>query len=119
VRTDEIERAGVQRKLGGLRQRPAKPRGGKTEGRGCRHRHGLARIDMPQQDRADAVDERVTRCEHAHVTAPLRQHFLDGFLEGTAPRPRGAADERRGKGKMSLTAEHDLCCLHETSGNRR
>src|SRR5215467_12652559 len=111
MRTDEIERAAVERELGRLRQRPAQARGGKAEGRKRRHRHRLARIDMPQQDRADAVNEWITRCEHAHLPAALRQHLLDRALERAPPRPRGAADEWGSKNEMPRTAEHQLCSL--------
>src|SRR5258706_406656 len=48
MRTDEIERAAVDGELGRLRQRPAQTRRRKTEGRKRRHRHRLARIDMPR-----------------------------------------------------------------------
>src|SRR5262249_11739098 len=119
MRTDEIERAAMQRELGRLGQRPAETRGGKAEGRKRRHRQRLAGIDMPQQDRADAVNERVAPSEHAPWPPALRQHLLDRALERAAPRPRDAADERRGKYKMPLTAEHHLCALDETSGDRR
>src|SRR5215472_18771018 len=117
--TDEIERAAMQRDLGRLRQRPTKTRGGKTEGRKRRHGHRLAGIDMPQQDRADAVNEWIARCEHAHLPSSLRQHLLDRALERAAPRPRHAADERGGKNKMSLPTEHHLCRLDKTSSDRR
>src|SRR5439155_23315184 len=119
MRTDEIERAAVERELGRVRQRPAQTRGRKTEGRKRRHRHRLAGIDMPQQDRADAVNEWITRCEHAHLPAALRQHLLDRALERAAPRPRDAADEGGGKNEMSLPAEYHLGCLDETSSDRR
>src|SRR5215472_15478464 len=74
---------------------------------------------MPQQDRADAVNEWIARCEHAYLPAALRQHLLDGALERAPPRPRDAADEWGGKNKMPLTAEHHLCRLDKTSGDRR
>src|SRR5262252_5423398 len=117
--TDEIERAAMQRELGRLRQRPAQTRGGKTEGRKRRHRHRLARIDVPQQDRADAVNEWIARCEHADLPAALRQHLLDRALERASPRPRDAADERGGKNKMPLAAKHHLCRLDKVSSDRR
>src|SRR5215510_10323115 len=119
MRTHEIERAAMQRELGRLRQRPAKTRGGKTERRKRRHRDRLAGIDMPQQDRTDAVNERVARCEHAYLPAALRQHLLDRALERASPRPRDAADERGGKNKMSLAAKHHLCRLDKASSDRR
>ena len=43
MRTDEIERAAVQRDERGLRQRPAEPRGRQAEGGGRRHHHDLLR----------------------------------------------------------------------------
>src|SRR5262245_55588534 len=119
MRTDEIEGTAMQRELGRLRQRPAQTRGGKAEGRKCRHRHRLAGVDMSQQDRADAVNEGIARCERAHLASALRQHLLDRALEWASPRPRGAADERSGKNKMPLTAEHHLCRLDKTSSDRR
>jgi hypothetical protein len=89
-------------RAGRLRQRPAEARGGQTEGRWRRHRHGFARVDMPQQDRTDAVNERVARGEHADLPAAMRQHLLDRALERAGPRPRRAADERRGEAEMRL-----------------
>src|SRR5258708_30663759 len=117
--TDEIERTAMQRELSRVRQRPAQTRGRKTEGRKRRHRHRLAGIDTPQQDRADAVNEWITRCKHAHLPAALRQHLLDRALARAPPRPRGAADERGSKNEMPRTAEHHLCRLDKASSGRR
>src|SRR5262249_45178726 len=117
--TDEIERAAMERERGRLRQRPAQTCGGKAEGRKRRHRHRLAGVDMPQQDRADAVNEWIARCEHAYLPSALRQHLLDRALERASPRPRDAADERGGKNKMSLAAKHHLCRLDKASSDRR
>src|SRR5262249_26599295 len=66
-----------------------------------------------------AVNEWITRCEHAYLPAALRQYLLDCALERAPPRPRDAADERGGKNKMPLTAEHHLCPLDKTSSDRR
>src|SRR5262244_4460709 len=119
MRTDEIERAAMQRELGRLRQRPAQTRGRKAKGRKRRHRHRLAGVDMPQQDRADAVNEWIARCEHAYLSAALRQHLLDRALERASPRPRDPADERSGKNKMPLAAKHHLRRLDKVSSDRR
>src|SRR6516162_6592142 len=74
---------------------------------------------MPQQDRADPVNEWIARCEHAYLPAALRQHLLDRSLERAPPWPRDAADERGGKNKMPLTAEHHLRRLDKASSDRR
>src|SRR5882672_5094516 len=65
MRTDKVERASVQRYLPGFRQGPAKPGSREAERGWRRHRQHLGRIDLTCQDSADAVDERVTRSEHA------------------------------------------------------
>src|SRR5260221_8213335 len=70
MRTDKVERAAMQRELSGLRQGPAKPRGGKREGRGRRYGYRLARLDVPQQKRSDAVKEWGRRRATAHVPDP-------------------------------------------------
>src|SRR6516165_1770645 len=74
---------------------------------------------MPKQDRADAVNEWIARCEHAYLPSALRQHLLDCALEWAPPPPRDAADERGGKNKMPLTAKHHLRRLDKVSSDRR
>ena len=118
MRTDEIERAAMERELRRFRQRPAQARGGEAEGRRLRHRHGFARVDMPQQHRADAVNERVARGENADLPAAIGQHLLDRALERAGPRPRRAADERCGQAEMPLAAEHDLRVLRPVRARR-
>jgi hypothetical protein len=92
MRTYEIELAAAKRNEGGVRQRPSEPRRRKAEGGRRRHHHGLARFHMPRQQRADAIEIRVARGEHANLPAALRQHFLDGALEWRRPRPHRAAN---------------------------
>src|SRR5262249_24879883 len=102
MRTDEIERAALQRELGRLLKRPAEPHSSKRERRRRRHGKSFAGIDVPQQKRADAVKEWVAGPEHTHVAAAVCQHVLDGALEGTAPWARDTTDKRRGENKMPL-----------------
>ena len=84
------------------RQRPAEPRGGEAE-RGRRgHDQHLLRVDMARQQRADAVEERIARGEHADLPAALRDHLAHRLVERARPRPHRAADKRAASSRWRL-----------------
>ena len=65
-------------------------------------------IDMARQQRADAIEERIARCQHADRPAALLDHLAHRPIERARPRPHRAANERGRKLQMALAAEHDL-----------
>ena len=89
-------------------QRPAEPRRGQAESRRRGQHDHLAGRDHARQQRADAVEERIARREHADRRAAMRQDFVGGALEGRRPRPRRAAYQRRREAEMTPAAEHDF-----------
>ncbi len=108
----------MQRYLRGFRQGPAKPGSREAERGWCRHRQHLGRIDLTCQDSADAVDERVTRREHADWPAALGQDLVHGTIEWRRPRPRHAADQRGCQRQVPLAAEHDFGVADQAARHR-
>ncbi len=69
--------------------------------------------------RADAVEERIARGEHADRPPALLETSADRPIERARPRPHRAADQRAGQLKMALAAEHDLGVGDQPARDRR
>ena len=108
MRSDAIERAPMQRDKRNVGQRPTEPCGRQTERRRRRHDQRLVGRDMVRQHRADAIEERIARGEHADLAPARGKHLFNPAREGTGPRLRLAADQRRGQREVPRAAEHDV-----------
>src|ERR1700733_10900960 len=98
-----------------MRQRPAEPRRGEAEGGRRRNDRHLARIDMPGQNGADAIMERIARSDDTDLTAAMAKHLFGSAVERARPRPRNAANERSRQRQMAPAAEHELCVLDQAA----
>ena len=61
---------------------------------------------MARQDGADAVDERISRSEHADLPLALSQDLVNGAIERRGPWARRATNQRDRQGQMPLAAEY-------------
>jgi len=67
---------------------------------------------------ADAVVERIARGEHTDPPATMAQNLRRCAVERARPRPRSAADKRRGETKLPPPAKYDLRSLDQTARHR-
>src|ERR1043166_9836570 len=74
---------------------------------------------MAREQRAVAVEVRITRGEHAHLAPALRNDLFDGAIERARPWACRAADERTGEGQVAPAAEHDLGGRYQPARGRR
>ncbi len=107
-RTDEIDRAPVQRHGLRLLQRPAKFRGGQAEGRRERQDPHFSGIDAPCKGRTHAEEERIAGRQHHDGRPPQGKDRIDRALEGACPDMRFAGDERTCQFQMPGAAKDHL-----------
>ena len=73
---------------------------------------------MTAESRANPVEKRIARRQHADRTAALGHNLLHGAIERTRPGPRRALDDAARQLKMALAAEHDLRVGDQPSRHR-